>query len=237
MCPKKVNREKKKSLKQKNKSPDFIIDSQFVRRKLLAWYRVHGRDFPWRQTNNSFHLLIAEMMLRRTKADQVVRVYQTFTHLFQSPEEAAQLSLKEIEKLCRPLGLHYRGSEIYRAIHHLNLHKDAIPDSLEEIPGIGPYSAAMIRSKLFYGREAAIDSNVVRIIARLSGIPFYHELRRNKNLIAAANHLHQTKHASSVNLALIDLAALICKPAPSCSQCPLQTVCKFDLQKQNYFIS
>lgn len=177
------------------------------------------------------------MMLRRTRADQVVKIYQLFTNLYQSPREAAVLTVEELEKLCRPLGLAFRGKEIYRAIHHLNSHPDAVPDHLEQIPGVGSYSAAMIRSRLFHGKEAAVDVNVVRILARLSGVPFHHELRRNKNLIAAANLLHHSKHASSLNLALIDLAALICKPLPLCSDCPVNESCKFYLQNQNYVIS
>jgi A/G-specific adenine glycosylase len=33
---------------------------------LLEWYRAHGRDLPWRETNDPYAILVSEVMLQQT---------------------------------------------------------------------------------------------------------------------------------------------------------------------------
>ena len=48
---------------------------QRFRRRLLTWYRAHGRDLPWRRTNDPYHILVSEVMLQQTQVDRVLPKY------------------------------------------------------------------------------------------------------------------------------------------------------------------
>src|SRR6202158_607815 len=50
-------------------------DRRRFRRRLLAWYRRHGRDLPWRNTNDPYHILVSEIMLQQTQVDRVLPKY------------------------------------------------------------------------------------------------------------------------------------------------------------------
>ena len=60
----------------------FIDIKYFPVRNLITnlkkWWRKNSRNFPWRKTNDPYHILIAEIFLHRTKAEQVLPVYEKF---------------------------------------------------------------------------------------------------------------------------------------------------------------
>lgn len=202
-----------------------------LRRKLLAWYRKNRRDYPWRNTSNWFHLLMAEMMLRRTRADQVVPVYENFVSSYRNPREAIGLRKKELEKMFRPLGLRWRAGQLHETIHflhdHYNLRKPAPDDDLQRIPGVGPYTDAMLRNRLFGEARAAMDSNLVRIFLRWQGLPYRPEARRDRGLHQIGDRFVGGRHSRELNLALIDFVALVCRPRqPLCTECPLRNLCE-----------
>jgi len=45
------------------------------RQRLLTWYRRHGRDLPWRKTDDPYHILVSEIMLQQTQVDRVLPKY------------------------------------------------------------------------------------------------------------------------------------------------------------------
>lgn len=207
-----------------------------MRRKLLQWFDQHGRDYPWRKTNNWFHLLMAEMMLRRTRSDQVVSVYEKFTADYQSPAEAASLSENQLRSILGSLGLDWRAAQMHETIAYLKDHyASRAPhkeDELTLIPGVGDYSSAMLRNRLFNAPVAAVDSNVARTFCRLMGQNFHAESRRDKRIIRITNQFVAGKRARDLNLAIIDLSALICKPSkPHCIQCPWMEKCKYAINE------
>lgn len=201
-----------------------------LRRRLLAWFAKNGRSYPWRQTHSWFHLLAAEMMLRRTRADQVLGVYQRFVLRFPDAESTAGASESELDDLLRPLGMLWRQTQMRATLQHVRDHFGARAprkdDDLEAIPGVGPYSRAMLRSRLFGAREAAVDVNVARLIARLYGLPLHAESRRDRRIIKLADRFVQTRDPFRLNVAMLDLCALVCKARrPLCELCPLQAEC------------
>ena len=206
-----------------------------VRRKLLRWFKKNQRDYPWRRTGNWFHLLMAEMMLRRTRADQVAPVYEDFCGRFSTPVDAHRCPPRKLEQILEPLGLKWRSRQMRETFAYL---KDTFArrapgpgDDLEAIPGVGPYSSAMLRNRLFGEAVATVDSNVARFICRLSGREFHAESRRNKEVIALANRFVKSKHSQDLNLAVLDLSALVCKPGrPLCGECPVAKECDYGRQ-------
>jgi A/G-specific adenine glycosylase len=209
-----------------------------LRRALLRWFETHQRQYPWRRTGNWFHLLMAEMMLRRTRADQVVPVYREFCERFETPAAALELSPAAFRRLLQPLGLTWRSRQLRETLHYLRdtyeRRAPAPSDSLEEIPGVGSYSSAMLRNRLFEERIAAIDCNVARFICRLLGWPYHAESRRKRGVIELANRFVNSPHSRDLNLAILDLSALVCKPrTPLCTDCPLQKLCETGLTRES----
>ena len=213
---------------------ELIARFRKLRSRLLAWFRENQRDYPWRKTGNWFHLLMAEMMLRRTRADQVRPVYERFTERYGAPADAAGLKKSELEKMLRPLGLRWRAEQLYDTIHYLKdtyaVRAIAQEDNLRDIPGVGEYADAMLRNRLFDERIATVDSNVVRIFSRWQNYPYHRDARRNRDLIDLANRFVNSKRSKELNLALLDFSALVCRPRKAdCPACPLKTLCSFYL--------
>lgn len=175
--------------------------------------------------------MIAEIMLTRTRANQVLPIYNDFVARFKSPDEMKDLDEADCERLFLPLGLRWRGRQMSHTAAYLrdSLHIREITPStdLKRIPGIGDYCEAMIKSLYFDSRTPAVDVNIVRLISRITGVPFLDENRRNASLIHAVTSLIGRSNAKRMNLAMLDLTALICKPRiPLCGICPLRTLCE-----------
>ncbi len=170
------------------------------------------------------------MMLRRTRADQVVPVYRDFTKRYGTPARAARLSADDLESLLSPLGLRWRGRQMFRTVQYLRdsyaKRAPVAADDLLRIPGVGDYSNAMLRNRLFGERVAPVDANFVRFFTRLLGRPFRAEDRRRPYLIHLAHDFVQSPRSRELNLAILDLGALVCRPArPACAGCPLREGC------------
>ncbi|MBX7059615.1 MAG: hypothetical protein K1X75_16240 [Leptospirales bacterium] len=209
-----------------------------LRRRLRAWFARHGRNYPWRQTHSWFHLLSAEMMLRRTRADQVQAVYLRFTERYRDPAAAAAAAPEELDEILRPLGLRWRQTQLRQTFAYLRdsfaRRAPAIGDDLEAIPGVGAYCSAMLRSRLFGAREAAVDVNVARLMARLHGLPLHAESRRDRRVLELANQFVHTKDPFQLNLAMLDFCALVCRARrPLCQQCPLLDCCQTGIKAAN----
>ena len=68
--------------------PDITdSDIQYIRRKVLEWGRANFKEFPWRHLSNQWHSLVVEIMLQRTKADQVEPVFLEFVERYPAPED------------------------------------------------------------------------------------------------------------------------------------------------------
>ena len=86
---------------------------------LLEWARENSRSYPWRTTKDPYELLIAELMLRRTRADQVERVYRKFLKRFPDQEALISAQPKELRKILKPLGLTWRIENFVALRHYL----------------------------------------------------------------------------------------------------------------------
>src|SRR6267142_2280787 len=152
------------------------------RRKLLHWAKSNTATFPWRTTTNKFHGLIAEMMLQRTRAEQVQPIYETFVRRFPSPLEAAHAPAADFRKLLRSLGLEWRIRTIRELVTTLAKTTGEIPSSsqeLIELPGVGDYVAAAFRTLHLNKSATLIDANIVRLYGRYFGVKTGPETRRN----------------------------------------------------------
>jgi A/G-specific adenine glycosylase len=197
---------------------------------LLAWDAQYRRSFPWRTTTNPFHIMMAELMLRRTQARQVVHVYKTFIEHYPDPYTLAMASADEVALSLFSLGLSWRVPAFQQVARILvEQHNGIVPpsyDTLLTLPGIGDYVASAVCCFAFGQPVIIVDTNTVRVAGRLFGLPTHAESRRRKPVRTLLQSLLDEQQPQAYNYALLDLAALICTSTkPKCTTCPLQAYC------------
>jgi A/G-specific adenine glycosylase len=207
------------------------------RRKIISWFKKNGRIYPWREEKDPFRILVSEMMLRRTKADQVVSVYEQFFKEFPDVETLARSNLETLEKILRPLGLKWRVSAFRgMAREVVEKYHSRIPNNRKELislPGVGEYVAGAVLSIAYGKNEWLVDSNIVRIFKRYFGIRTTKEGRRDKHVIEIAKIYVFGKDPGKATMGILDISALICKPRkPSCERCPLRKHCHYILSPE-----
>jgi A/G-specific adenine glycosylase len=206
------------------------IDVLIFRHKLLEWGAAHFRRFPWRETRDPYRILMAELMLRRTRADQVVSVYNEFIGCYPDLMSLADAEPEDILRILYPLGLRWRADQIV-ALTRILTHElqGVIPvekEALEGLPGVSAYVASAVRCFAWDLPDAIIDVNTVRVFSRLFDVPYKDSLRRNRTFTNVLKKFVDSKHARDYNLALLDLAHQVCVlRAPLHDACPVQYMC------------
>jgi A/G-specific adenine glycosylase len=203
-----------------------------IRARLLAWWERSARVFPWRNTRDPYRILVAEALLHRTRADQVVDLYARTLATYPTVNALAEANLGQLHELLHSAGLRWRVDRLADAARYIVRHfAGEIPSAsadLESIPGVGHYIAAAVRCFAFGESVAIVDSNVVRVYGRVFAIPITDLLRRDKDFHQLAQFLVDPEHPREFNFALLDLAATICTPrAPRCEQCPIAETCNY----------
>jgi A/G-specific adenine glycosylase len=208
------------------------LDRQRFRRRLLTWYRRHGRDLPWRKTSDPYHILVSEIMLQQTQVDRVLPKYQEWLVKYPSFEVLAAAREEEVTASWYPLGYNIRPKRLHtiakEAVGRYGGQLPADEETLLSFKGIGAYTAGAIRSFAFRQRAAILDTNVARVLFRQfigRGNLKSHAMRRH--LWAMSEALVPRRHVFDFNQALMDFGAVICAARdPKCTVCPMASSCR-----------
>ncbi|MBA7481013.1 Adenine DNA glycosylase [subsurface metagenome] len=211
-----------------------------LQKRLLDWFELNGRDFPWRSKPSPYGVLIAEKLLQQTAArDKLVEVYNKLVNTYPNPRLLADADISILEDIIQPLGLRYRAKELRAmACELIARHNGEVPRDLEkllELPGIGEYAARAVLSLAFGDDVPIVDSNIARFLYRIFSIkgPLPSNPARKRGLIELAGNLIPEGRSKKFNLAILDLCAQICKPnRPQCSECPVLTHCTYHTERQ-----
>ncbi len=194
---------------------------------VLAWYRAHGRDLPWRRTTDPYYILVSELMLHQTTVKTVEPVYQAFIQRFPTIYDLASAPIDEVKAITDPLGYKVRGQWLHTIAQVVvNEHQGRVPDTLDglmSLPGIGRYTAGAILSFAF-GQDAPIlDTNVKRVLGRYFDVDYArHDADTHHRLWALAEAVIPPGEAAEFNQALMDIGAMVCSARkPLCTVCPL----------------
>ena len=176
--------------------------------------------------------MIAEFMLQRTRAEQAEPIYKQFLKEFPNIRKLANAPLKKIGKYTAKLGLHKRAKRFINAARFITKEFNGkIPDTPDEllmIPGIGEYVAGAILTVCFNKKYPVVDSNIARFMNRYYGLRLTGEIRRKKEIKQIAGRLFNIRNLGKLLFALIDFAALICKPQiANCKKCVIRQKCNF----------
>lgn len=202
-----------------------------IPRRLIAWYKKNKRDLPWRKTRDPYRIWISEIMLQQTRVETVIPYYEKFLKRFPDIAALARAPLDSVLKAWEGLGYYSRARHLHEAARVIvTRFGGKIPDTKErllQLPGIGEYTAGAVLSIAFEKPCAAVDGNVIRVIARLFGIEDPVDGQDIKKKIGGiALRLVPADEPGHFVQALMDLGSGVCAPrGPGCSICPLAAVC------------
>src|SRR5262245_52077552 len=201
------------------------------RQRLLAWYRRHGRDLPWRTTSDPYHILVSEIMLQQTQVDRVLPKYREWLAKYPSLEALAAASEQDVTATWYPLGYNIRPRRLHtiarESVAQYGGRLPADEATLLSFKGIGDYTAGAIRSFAFRERAAILDTNVARVLFRVfvgQGDHKSHAMKRH--LWAVSEAVLPVRHVFDFNQALMDFGAMVCVARnPRCLVCPMKKDC------------
>lgn len=202
-----------------------------LRRRLRAWFRRHGRQFPWRGTHDPYAVWVSEIMLQQTQTATVCRYYPRFLEAFPTVAALAAADEHDVLRLWEGLGYYRRARQLHQAAQAIvQQHGGVFPEDfgqVQALPGIGRYTAGAILSIARDAPCPILEANTLRLYSRLLG---YRGDPRSaagqRRLWQAAEAWLPRQGAGQFNQALMDLGATICTPRdPLCPRCPVENLC------------
>ncbi|MBQ9132010.1 MAG: A/G-specific adenine glycosylase [Clostridia bacterium] len=198
---------------------------------LLSWYEKNKRELPWRKTKAPYRIWISEIMLQQTRVEAVKPYYFRFLEACPNVRALAELPVDDLMKLWEGLGYYSRARNLQKAAREVvERYGGQMPRSYEELralPGIGDYTAGAVASIAYDLRVPAVDGNVLRVLARVSGSRSDITQQRVKNQYREALFRVIPEEAGDFTQSLIELGATVCVPngPPKCQDCPLRGEC------------
>ena len=180
---------------------------------LLAWFGETARDLPWRKTHDPYAILVSEVMLQQTQVARVLERYERWLERWPTPEALAAAPAADVLREWSGLGYNRRALSLQNAARRV-VELGGFPRelaALEQLPGIGPYTARAIACFAFGAQVTALDTNVRRVLERSLGTTAVEP---------------PPGRAWDWNQALFDLGAQVCLArVPRCDRCPLAEGC------------
>jgi A/G-specific adenine glycosylase len=197
---------------------------------LIEWYRKGKRDLPWRATSDPYRIWVSEIMLQQTRAQAAIGYYTRFLARFPTVEALAAASEDEVLTQWAGLGYYTRARNLRRAAQQI-VQAGGFPRNYEAIralPGIGDYTAAAVASIAFGLPHAAVDGNVLRVVARVENdASDIGSARTRERFRGIAESWLDRKDPGHFNQAMMELGATVCLPRnPMCLVCPLSMECR-----------
>lgn len=203
----------------------ILAKKRLFRGRLLRWYDAHRRELPWRETRDPYQIWISEIMLQQTRVNAVIGHYHRFLKTFPTVEILAKSAEADVLAAWSGLGYYRRARMMGEAAKKIvAAHGGRFPataDELQELPGIGRYTAAAIASIAYDEPRAVVDGNVERVVGRIAGRPPAQE-----KVWTFVQSVIPTERPGDFNQAMMELGATVCTPkAPRCGECPLRSLC------------
>ena len=198
---------------------------------LLPWYDDNKRDLLWRQDKNPYHIWLSEIMLQQTRVEAVKGYYARFLQALPDISSLAQADDELLHKLWEGLGYYSRVRNLKKAAGVIMTnHGGVFPQKYEDIlalPGVGPYTAGAIASIAFDQPRAAVDGNVLRVVARLTEDDTPIDTPALRKKVQRSLEQVYPAQAGEFTQALMELGATVCGPnwKPRCGECPCASFC------------
>lgn len=202
-------------------------------RAILDYWNNYGRkNLPWRLTQSPWHILLAEVLLRKTTSRQVERIYDSLSIL--TVEQVRDLTEVKLEDILKPLGMYrVRAKQIHTLATIISDRGEKSWEDikfLDELPGIGRYARSTLLCFAFNLPKPALDTNMIRVVSRVFGVESKRSrAREDKDFWIYAEALVPHDRCREFNWGVLDLANSICKARnPKHDNCPLRGICDFN---------
>ena len=201
--------------------------------RLLAWYDAHRRDLPWRakpgEAADPYCVWLSEVMLQQTTVQAVASYYRKFIARWPTVEALARAPLDDVLAAWAGLGYYARARNLHKAAKmvadELGGRFPSTAEELRKLPGVGAYTSGAVAAIAYGAREAAMDANAERVIARLFAVEEPLPGAKPK-LLTLGKSLVPEKRAGDFAQALMDLGAGLCSvKRPTCASCPWTDDC------------
>ncbi|CAI50202.1 A/G-specific adenine glycosylase [Natronomonas pharaonis DSM 2160] len=211
--------------------PDTLpADVDAVRAALIEWYETDHRSYPWRETEDPYEILVSEVMSQQTQLDRVVEAWHAFLDEWPTAEALAEADRAAVVGFWtdHSLGYNNRAKYLHEAARQVRDEHDGefprTPDGLQELMGVGPYTANAVASFAFNNGDAVVDTNVKRVLYRA-----FSELHDKEEppYQHIADELLPKGRSRVWNNAIMELGAVACGKTPRCDEagCPWREWC------------
>ena len=191
---------------------------------VLVWGEPRLRDLPWRRTRDPWAILVSEVMLQQTQVSRVIPKFLTFVEMFPTAAACAAAPLGDVLRHWQGLGYPRRARNLHaasRAVEEVGEFPSTL-DGLLALPGVGPYTARAVLAFAFESDAAVVDTNIARVYARVNGRQL-----TAREVQAVADERAPVGEAWAWNQSIMELGAIVCRPLPSCTECPIATMCEW----------
>lgn len=199
------------------------------------WFRVSGRDLPWRQHGfGAWGILVSEVMLQQTPVARVIPRLAEWLQRWPTPADLAAVPSGEAVRAWNRLGYPRRALNLHAAAVAISeRHGNRVPTDLHDLlalPGIGDYTARAVAVFAYGQRHPVVDINVRRVMARAidgQAEPGPPATRRDLAAMDALLPVDDDE-ARVTNAAIMELGAIVCTArAPRCDDCPIRDRCRW----------
>ncbi|MCX7918607.1 MAG: A/G-specific adenine glycosylase [bacterium] len=184
---------------------------------IYQYYHKNKRFFPWRDTQNPYHIFISEIMLQQTQSERVVDKYRLFLKTFPTVQSLAKSSLNKVLKLWQGLGYNRRAIALHRSAKILvEKYQGNLPETvgeLIELPGVGQYTAAAVCAFAYNQPTIFIETNIRRVYIHF----FFQKKRRvkDKDILPLVELTVDRTNPREWYYALMDYGAMLRKQVPN----------------------
>jgi len=207
---------------------DLPEDVDAVRDALTSWYEADHRDFPWRSTDDAYEILVSEVMSQQTQLERVREAFEGFLERWPTVHDLAAAGRSDVVAFwtAHSLGYNNRARYLHEAAGQVVEEYDGAfpesPDELQELMGVGPYTANAVASFAFNNGNAVVDTNVKRVLYRAFSVPDDEDAFED-----VAAFLMPDGESRIWNNAIMELGGVACEKTPSCDEagCPWREWC------------
>ncbi len=201
-----------------------------IRSRLLEWHEAHQQPFPWRTARDPYSALVAAVAAQQTQMARVIEIHERWMRAFPTLGDLARADRADVLRVWGRAGYPRRAVALHEtALRCMSEHDGALPRdpvALLALPGVGPFTAAIVRTFGWDDDAPAVDTNVVRVLGRLVCGDLQPARETSPAAIEAiAARLFPPGDGARWNPALMDYGGRVCLPRPKCDECVVASLC------------